>query len=115
MKILLLLLSLNCRIIKQPKERKLFLTSSRNAAIQKWQLRDRFDKILGKIVKDKLGDYESQNNYQSYDDANMREISDLHDESVKHILETQTNMENQLDTLYYAFVRRDPFRSYYDY
>ena len=88
MKILLLLYTITCRILITPKERNLFLTSSRSAAIQKWQLRDRFDKLLGKIVKDKLGDYESQNNYQSYDDANMREISDLHDESVKHIKET---------------------------
>ena len=63
MKILLLFIYTIYTRILVPPERKLFFTTSWNAAIQKWQLRDWFDKLLGKIVKDKLSDYEAESGY----------------------------------------------------
>lgn len=97
------------------KDRNLWLLSSSTVAKQRQQLRQRFDKLLGQLVKDKIQNYTSQENFVTNEDYTLRDIKELYEDSVKDIRTTEQLVESQMDQLYYLYVRRDPFRSYYNY
>jgi hypothetical protein len=67
------------------------------------------------MVKDKLQNYGAQKNFDDYENINMNEIKDLYERSLNHITKTKNDIDSQMDLYYLSFVRRDPFRPYYNY
>ena len=67
------------------------------------------------MVKDKIQNFQAKRNFDDYENVNLNAVRELYDKSVKDISKTKDYLQNQMDLLYFSYVRRDPFRAYYDY
>ena len=62
-----------------------------------------------------MQNFQSVKNFDDYENVNLNNVRELYDKSLKDITQTKDYLQNQMDLLYFSYVRRDPFRGYYNY
>ena len=70
---------------------------------------------MASIVKNKLENYELQQHFTDVMDTDMGIANNSYNEVVTKIDTIRNYFNNKMDMLYMNFVRKDPFRSLYNY
>lgn len=67
------------------------------------------------MVKRKIEDYKLNRHIQDYMDVDMGLVTKNYDDVVGKIATIQNLFNSKMDMMYINFVRKDPFRAYYNY
>ena len=70
---------------------------------------------MADLVKRKVADYKLNQHLQDYVDVDMGLIQRNYDGVLEKINNIQSLFNGKMDMMYVNFVRKDPFRSYYNY
>ena len=67
------------------------------------------------MVKRKIEDYKLSQHMQDYIDVDMGIVQKNYDDVVSKIASIQSLFNSKMEMMYVNFVRKDPFRAYYNY
>ena len=67
------------------------------------------------MVKRKIEDYKLSQHMQDYVDVDMEIVNKNYNDVVSKIAAIQNLFNNKMEMMYINFVRKDPFRAYYNY
>ena len=67
------------------------------------------------MVKRKIEDYKLSQHMQDYIDVDMGIVQKNYDDVVSKIASIQSLFNSKMEMMYINFVRKDPFRAYYNY
>ena len=67
------------------------------------------------MVKRKIEDYKLGQHMQDYIDVDMGIVQKNYDDVIGKIASIQSLFNSKMEMMYVNFVRKDPFRAYYNY
>ena len=70
---------------------------------------------MAEMVKRKISDYKLNQHLQDYVDVDMSLIQRNYEGVIDKISAIQGLFNSKMEMMYINFVRKDPFRSYYNY
>ena len=70
---------------------------------------------MAQLVKSKIEDYELKQHFSDVMDTDMGIAQNNYNEVVTKVDTIRNYFNNKMDMLYMNFVRKDPFRSFYNY